>query len=138
MEARIGEAFAGTERLRVIGSRLHPGASAPDSCLSYLDLVERAVHTVRLSDLTGRVRLFSLVNSVQRPVCQVVTRRCETFREALPPEASIYMISSGTSRLPGSDGSATSVPVGASQCAVRPELRGVTEASGISCRGQLS
>jgi len=93
MEARIGEAFAGTEHLTVIGRRLRPGESAPDYCLSYLDLVDLAVHTVRLSDLTGIVRLFSMVNSVERPVCQVVTRRWETFREALPPEAYIYTIS---------------------------------------------
>jgi thioredoxin-dependent peroxiredoxin len=96
MEARIGEALAGTEHLTVIGRRLRPGETAPDFCLHYLDLVDLAVHTVRLSDLTGIVRLFSMVNSVERPVCQVVTRRWETFREALPPEAYIYTISMDT------------------------------------------
>ena len=93
MEARIGEAFAGTEHLTVIGRRLHPGETAPDFCLHYLDLVDLAVHTVRLSDLTGIVRLFSMVNSMERPVCQVVTRRWETLRAALPQDACIYTIS---------------------------------------------
>lgn len=96
MEVRIGEAFAGTEHLTVIGSRLHPGESAPDYCLIYLDLVDLAVHTVRLSELTGIVRLFSMVNSVERPVCQEVTQRWEALREALPPEAYIYTISMDT------------------------------------------
>jgi thioredoxin-dependent peroxiredoxin len=93
MEAHMGEAFAGTEHLTVIGRRLHPGESAPDFHLQYLDLVDQAVYTVRLSDLTGIVRLFSVVNNLERPVCQEVTQRWETLREALPPDACIYTIS---------------------------------------------
>jgi thioredoxin-dependent peroxiredoxin len=93
MEARLGEAFAGTEQLTVIGRRRLPGEAAPDFCLQYLDLVDMVVHTVRLPDLTGMVRLLSLVNSLERPVCQIVTRRWEALREALPPDACIYTIS---------------------------------------------
>jgi len=93
MEERMNEAFAGTEHLTVIGRRLHPGGTAPDFCLNYLDLVDMAVHTVRLSDLAGIVRLLSVVNSLERPVCQVVTRRWEALRAALPPDACIYTVS---------------------------------------------
>jgi thiol peroxidase len=93
MEARIGEAFAGTERLTVIGRRLQLGATAPDYCLNYLDLVDLAVHTVRLADSAGLVRLLSIVNSLERPLCQVVTRRWEAFCRALPPDACIYTVS---------------------------------------------
>jgi thioredoxin-dependent peroxiredoxin len=93
VEERIGDAFAGTEHLTVIGKRLHPGATAPDFCLQYLDLVDMAVHTVRLPNLTGIVRLLSVVNSLERPVCQIVTRRWEALREALPPDACVYTIS---------------------------------------------
>ena len=93
MEERMGEAFAGTEQLTVIGRRLLPGDAAPDFCLQYLDLVDMAVHTVRLPDLTGIVRLLSLVNSLERPVCQIVTRRWEALREALPLDACIYTVS---------------------------------------------
>ena len=93
MEARIGEAFAGTEHLMVIGRRLRPGETAPDFCLHYLDLVDLAVHAVRLADLTGRVRLRSRVNSLERPLCQTVTRRWEALRAALPQDACIYTIS---------------------------------------------
>jgi len=93
MEERMGGAFAGTEQLTVVGRRLHPGGIAPDFCLNYLDLVDMAVHTVRLADLAGTVRLLSVVNSLERPVCQVVTRRWETLRAALPPDVCIYTIS---------------------------------------------
>src|SRR5947209_13015633 len=47
MEERMGDAFAGSEHLTVIGRRLYPGGTAPDYCLNYLDLVDMAVHTVR-------------------------------------------------------------------------------------------
>ena len=93
MEARIGEAYAGTEHLTVIGRRLRPGETAPDFCLQYLDLVDLAVHTVRLVDLTGIVRLFSVVNSLERPVCQMVTRRWESLRETMSDDTCIYTIS---------------------------------------------
>ncbi len=93
MEERMGNAFAGSERLTVIGKRLYPGGTAPDFCLNYLDLVDMAVHTVRLSDLTGMVRLLSVVNSLQRPVCQVVTQRWEALCAVLPPDACIYTVS---------------------------------------------
>ncbi len=93
MEERLNEAFAGTEHLTVTGRRLHPGGMAPDFCLHYLDLVDMAVHTVRLSDLAGMVRLLSVVNSLERPVCQVVTRRWEALCEALPLNACTYTVS---------------------------------------------
>jgi thiol peroxidase len=95
-EERMGEAFAGSEHLTVIGRCLLPGEIAPDFCLQYLDLVDLAVHTVRLTDLAGMVILFSMVNSLERPVCQVVTQRWEALREALPPDACIYTISMDT------------------------------------------
>jgi thioredoxin-dependent peroxiredoxin len=93
MEARMGDAFAGTELLTVIGRRLRPGGIAPDFCLNYLDLVDMAVHTVRLADLAGMVRLLSVVNSLERPICQVVTRRWEALCAVLPPDACIYTVS---------------------------------------------
>ena len=93
MEERMGDAFAGTEHLTVTGKRLHPGATAPDFCLNYLDLVDMAIHTVRLADLAGMVRLLSVVNSLERPVCQAVTRRWEALGTALPADACIFTVS---------------------------------------------
>src|SRR6266487_5740512 len=49
MEERVGGAFAGSEHLTVIGRRLHPGGTAPDFCLNYLDLVDREWHLLQRS-----------------------------------------------------------------------------------------
>ena len=93
MEERSGEAFAGTEPLTVIGKQLQAGNPAPDFRLDYLDLADQAVRTISLADSRGMVRLLSVVNSLQRPVCQHVTRRWEALSADLPPDACIYTVS---------------------------------------------
>ncbi|TMD99848.1 MAG: redoxin domain-containing protein [Chloroflexi bacterium] len=93
MEERMGEAFAGTEQLTVMGRHLHAGDPAPDFRLDYLDLADQAVRTISLADSTGLVRLLSVVNSLERPVCQRVTRQWEALCAALPPNACIYTVS---------------------------------------------
>ena len=93
MEERMGEAFAGKEQLTVGGKQLHADDPAPDFCLDYLDLVDLVVRTISLADSTGMVRLLSVVNSLQRPLCQRVTREWEALCSALPPDACIYTVS---------------------------------------------
>ena len=93
MEERFGEAFAGTEQLTVVGRQLHAGEPAPDFCLDYLDLADRAIRTVGLADSTEMVRLLNVVNSLERPVCQRVTRQWEILCSALPPDVCIYTVS---------------------------------------------
>jgi len=93
MEERMGEAFAGTEQLTVIGKHLRPGEAAPDYCLDYLDLADMAVRAVSLGDSAGMVRLLSVVNTLERPVCQQVTRHLEAHCADLPPDTSIYTVS---------------------------------------------
>ena len=93
MEERMGEAFAGTEQLTIMGRHLHAGESAPDFRLDYLDLVDLAVRTISLADSAGLVRLLNVVNSLERPVCQRVTRQWESFCVTLPPDACIYTVS---------------------------------------------
>ena len=93
MEERMGEAFAGTEQLTVIGKQLHVGDPATDFRLDYLDLTDLAVRTISLADSSGLVRLLSVVNSLQRPVCQRVTRQWEALCAALLPNACLYMVS---------------------------------------------
>jgi len=93
MEERRGEAFAGTEQLTVMGRQLQAGDPAPDFRLEYLDLADLAVGTISLADSTRQVRLLSVVNSLQRPLCQHVTRQWEALCAALPPEACIYTVS---------------------------------------------
>src|SRR5882724_10315255 len=93
MEERKGFAFADTEQLTVMGRQLHGGDPAPDFCLDYLDLADLVVRTVSLTDSTGMVRLLSVVNSLQRPVCQRVTQQWEVFRAPLPSDACISTVS---------------------------------------------
>jgi thioredoxin-dependent peroxiredoxin len=76
-----------------MGRPLQVGDAAPDFCLDYLDLADMAVRTVGLADSTGMVRLLSVVNSLQRPVCQRVTREWEALCAVLPPDACIYTVS---------------------------------------------
>ena len=93
MEERMGEAFAGTEQLTIVGRQLHAGDAAPDFCLDYLDLADMTVSTVSLADFTGMVRLLNVVNSLERPVCQHVTRQWEALCVTLPSNACIYTVS---------------------------------------------
>jgi thioredoxin-dependent peroxiredoxin len=93
MEERIGEVFAGTEQLTVIGRQLHPGDPAPDFWLDYLDLADLAVRTISLADSAELVRLLNVVNSLERPVCQRVTRQWEALCVMLPANACIYTVS---------------------------------------------
>jgi peroxiredoxin len=79
MEERMSEAFAGDEPLTVIGRQLRADDPAPDFRLDYLDLADQAVRTISLADSRGLVRLLNVVNSLQRPLCQHVTRRWETL-----------------------------------------------------------
>ena len=93
MEECMGEAFAGIERLTVVGRQLHAGDRAPDFRLDYLDLVDLVVRTITLADAPGIVRLLSVVNSLGCPVCQHVTRQWEALCADLPSDACIYTVS---------------------------------------------
>lgn len=93
MEERVGEAFEMGEALTVMGSKLRVGAAAPGFEMDWLDPADSAVHTVRLGDTAGRVRLLTLVNSVDTPVCHVGTRRWDALRADLPPDIVVYTVS---------------------------------------------
>ncbi len=93
IEQRTGEAFEFDERLTVVGSKLKPGDAAPEFELDYFDSENEAMKTVRLSDSKGKVRLLSVVNSLDTPVCHVETHRFEDSLADLPPEVELYTIS---------------------------------------------
>jgi len=99
MKERRGAAFASTEQLTIMGRQLHPGDRAPDFRLDYLDLADVAIRTISLADSAGMVRLLNVVNSLERPVCQRVTRRWEALCAALPPDACIYTVSRDSPQL---------------------------------------
>jgi len=91
MEERKGLAF--DEQLTVVGRMLQPGEVAPNFLLDYLDLVDMAVRTVDLTDSAGMVRLLNVVNSLEWPLCQVVTSRWEALCADLPPKTCLYTVS---------------------------------------------
>lgn len=93
MEERRGEAFAGADQLTVMGRQLHVGDAAPDFRLDYLDLADLVVRTISLADSAGLVRLLSVVNSLELPVCQRITRQWEVLCADLPAYACIYSVS---------------------------------------------
>src|SRR5919202_644335 len=92
-EERTGEAFEFDEQLTVVGGKLKPGDAAPEFELDYFDSENEEMKTVRLSDSTGKVRLLSVVNSLDTPVCHVETHRFEDSRPDLPSDVELYTIS---------------------------------------------
>jgi thiol peroxidase len=93
MQEHTPLAFFGAQRLTVSGRRLHPGEAAPDFTLDYLDLADLTVRMVGLADSSGMVRLLNVVNSLQRPVCQRVTRKWEALCADVPANVCIYTVS---------------------------------------------
>ena len=93
IEERTGEAFEFDEQLTVVGGKLKPGDAAPEFELDYFDSENEEMKTVRLSDSTGKVRLLSVVNSLDTPVCHVETHRFEDSRPDLPSDVELYTIS---------------------------------------------
>ena len=93
LEERTGEAFELGEQLTVVGRKLQPGDPAPDFALDWFDPAEETMKTVRLSDSAGSVRLLSVVNSLDTPVCPIETRRFEQERAARPAGVVVYTVS---------------------------------------------
>ena len=93
LEERVGEAFELGEQLTVVGSKLPVGAVAPAFALDWLNPDDAAIHSIKLEDSAGKVRLLTLVNSLDTPVCHIETRRWDALRSQLPPEVVVYTIS---------------------------------------------
>jgi thiol peroxidase len=90
---RKGEAYELGEQLTVLGRKLQPGEAAPDFALDRFDAADGSMHTVRLGDAEGEVRLLNVVNSLDTPVCQVETRRWDVLRGELPAGVRLYTVS---------------------------------------------
>jgi thiol peroxidase len=92
-DERHGAAYELGEQLTVVGPPLEVGAHAPEFTLDTLDATTGALRPVRLSDTAGRVRLLSIVNSLDTPVCDVETRRWDVSRANLAADIDLYTIS---------------------------------------------
>ncbi|HWQ54935.1 MAG TPA: thiol peroxidase [Bryobacteraceae bacterium] len=63
----------------LVGPELKPGDTAPD-----FHLVDSSNKPVKLEDTEGRVRIFSVVPSLDTPICDAQTRRFNIESEKLP------------------------------------------------------
>ena len=93
MEERTGEAYELGEQLTVVGRKLTPGEPAPDFALDSFDAATGTMRTVRLADSAGTVRLLTIINSLDTPVCHVETHRWDAVRADLPPNVTLYTVS---------------------------------------------
>lgn len=71
----------------LLGPRLSAGDQAPD-----FEVVDTSMKTVRLADTDGTVRIFSVVPSLDTPVCDSQTRRFNKEAAQLG-DARIYTVS---------------------------------------------
>lgn len=73
--------------MTVIGPELKPGERAPD-----FECVDNSLKPVGLADTAGHVRIFSVVPSLDTPVCDAQTKRFND-EAAKMPTVDIYTIS---------------------------------------------
>jgi thiol peroxidase len=93
MIERTGEAFELDEQLTVVGAKLQPGDTAPDFTLDHHDPATQAMSTVSLSDSAGKVRVLSVVPSLDTSVCSIQTQKWDKLRTDLPEGVQLYTIS---------------------------------------------
>jgi thiol peroxidase len=87
MQKRANAATFKGQPLTLVGPQLKPGDKAPDfTCLSGLELVT-------LSKTPAKARLFSVVPSLDTPVCSQQTKKFEEGIAGLKDKAACYTIS---------------------------------------------
>ncbi len=74
--------------LTLVGPEVRPGQAAPD-----FTLIDRDFHTVTLQDLPAKVRVFSVVPSLDTGVCDQQGRRFEEEAKSLGERVAVYTIS---------------------------------------------
>lgn len=85
MTERTGElTFKGTP-LTVYGSKLKPGDKAPE-----FELLDNALNITKLADSGGKVRLISVVPSLDTGVCNDQTQRFDAELDKLDTERIVY------------------------------------------------
>lgn len=87
-EARKGEVTMKGNPIDLVGPKLKPGDSAPDFACVNGDL-----GTVSLKESAGKTRLFSVVPSLDTPVCSIQTKRFSTELNALGDKVQAFTIS---------------------------------------------
>ncbi len=87
-EVRKGEVTMKGNPIDLVGPRLKPGDKAPD-----FTCVGEGLSLVRLADTAGKARLFSVVPSLDTPVCSTQTKKFAESLGALGDKVGAYTIS---------------------------------------------
>lgn len=87
-ETRAGEVTFKGNPVTLVGPKLKTGEKAPDFHCVGADLA-----TISLADTTGKARLFSVVPSLDTPVCSIQTKRFAEEMKALAGHAVAYTFS---------------------------------------------
>ncbi|MDA8346260.1 MAG: thiol peroxidase [Thermaerobacter sp.] len=74
--------------LTLVGPEVRPGQAAPD-----FTMIDRDFHTVTLQDTPAKVRVFSVVPSLDTGVCDQQSRRFEAEAKQLGDRVAVYTIS---------------------------------------------
>jgi thiol peroxidase len=96
MIERTGEAYELDERLTVVSAKLHSGDPAPDFTLYRHDPATDIVSPVTLAESAGRLRVLSVVPSIDTSVCSIQTRTWEWLKRELSADAVLYTVSMDT------------------------------------------
>jgi thiol peroxidase len=87
-ETRKGEVTFKGSPIDLVGPKLKPGDTAPDfTCLG------AGLALVKLTDTSGKARLFNVVPSLDTPVCNTQTRRFAQELTALGDKVAAYTVS---------------------------------------------
>lgn len=87
-EVRKGEVTMKGNPVELVGPKLKPGDKAPD-----FKCVDQGLGVVTLADTAGKARLFSVVPSLDTPVCNAQTKRFNETLQALGDKVAAYTVS---------------------------------------------
>jgi thiol peroxidase len=87
-DVRKGEVTMKGNPVDLVGPKLKPGDSAPDFAV-----VNEGLSAVTLKETGNKVRLFSVVPSLDTPVCSIQTKRFADRMNALGDKVAAYTIS---------------------------------------------
>ena len=87
-QTRKGEVTMKGNPVELAGPKLEAGARAPD-----FTCVGAGMSVIRLSDTSGKARLFNVVPSLDTPVCNTQTRHFSQVLQSLGDKVAAYTVS---------------------------------------------
>lgn len=88
MKKRSGVVTMRGNPVTLLGPELHPGDTAPEFVV-----VDATLNPVRLADFAGKIKLISVVPSLDTPVCELQTKRFNEAAAQLPEQVAVLTVS---------------------------------------------